>query len=152
MRLFCVFSSICFDILDDDGSLIMPYSSGEYFIHYVGYNNDRFDTKLDTKEGYLKGTSHDVLAQLEIQGKIPAEEQKFYLDLNDEVSLIATMKVQLMGQNFIHAILAYAKGIEDKELSELITSKAEHIFKKTRFEYSTVDSPFDCPEVQVKVT
>ncbi|MFB2660983.1 hypothetical protein [Shewanella mangrovisoli] len=150
MRLFCEYSSICFDILDDD-CLLMSCSSGEYFIHYVGDYKERFDSDLCTKKGFFKGTDLEVLEQLKKQGRIPQEKPEIYLDLETNVSLMATLKVQLLGESFINALYAYAESIEDKVFSKLVISKAEDILKKTKLEYTAVDSSIDFRRIQRKV-
>ncbi len=152
MRLFCKFSDVCtsFNIGDDDNEGWLEYGTGKFFIHYIGYDTEQLSLDYESKSSHYEGTNDELLEQLALQGVTPPDNTDIFLNYSNEVSLIATLKVQLLGSDFISALLAYAKKIDDPEFSTVIVKKVEHIRKKTNFEYSKVESPFEYPSIQRK--
>ncbi|WP_070963931.1 hypothetical protein [Vibrio sonorensis] len=69
MKLFCIYSSINFDILDNDDAFLGAIGTGEYFIHYVGYERERYEKGHESRKHYFEGTEQEVMVQLGCQGK-----------------------------------------------------------------------------------
>lgn len=141
MRLFCIYSSINFDMLDDDGVYLGAMGTGEYFIHYVGDDRERYEKDHDSRRYYYKGTGQEVMAQLGYQGKEFNENLGLYLDLTENVALISTLKVQLLGDAFVEALIAYSHCIDDIQYSDIVRKKAEYLRKNRNFESVPAQSP-----------
>ncbi|MBL1417298.1 MAG: hypothetical protein COB27_010530, partial [Moritella sp.] len=111
MRLFCEFSDVCMNLNvgDEKNEGWMTYGTGRYFVHYIGYDTERYSLNYESKSSHYEGTNDELLEQLALQGVAPPDDSNIFIDYSDNVSLNATLKVQLMGVDFISALLAYAK-------------------------------------------
>lgn len=141
MKLFCIYSSINFNILDDDSVYLGAMGTGEYFIHYVGDDRDRYESGHESRSHYFEGTELECMVQLGCQGKALDENLGLYLDITANIALMSTIKVQLLGDAFVEALLAYSHCIDDQQHGDIVRKKAEYLRKSRNFEYVPAQSP-----------
>ncbi|WP_070963929.1 hypothetical protein [Vibrio sonorensis] len=64
-----------------------------------------------------------------------------YLDLTENVALMSTLKVQLLGEAFVEALLAYSHCIDDQQHGDTVRKKAEYLQKNRNYELVPAQSP-----------
>lgn len=148
MKLFCIYSSIHFNILDDDGVYLDSMGTGEYFIHYVGDDRERSENTHKSRRHYFEGGELEIMVQMLCQGKDLDDTLELHFDTTQNVALMSTLKVQLLGDAFVEALLAYSHCIDDQQHGDIVRKKAEYLRKNRNFEYAPALSPTDWAKIR----